>query len=539
MYSRNILTPIVAFTNPSVIGETAVIPSIPNSNLARIVPYNNETAIIKDLGDFDINNLICGARFGAGFKLNSSKGGNLNRRVMSYYNLFNPNTFGGTDVIKANNKEYVIQDNNIYKEDTAQAFVNENNYFNTKGYWSYITNSNDKISVDHTPRNAQKYVGQKDNVVSTIDKNQGEFELHTCVYLQKGETINIELLMPYYRYGEECDWYEYCEWKHRQDQAANTHLSFDFAMALISNDENYKPTPENPIKATEGSMQVESMTNIYSLLPDMTCNDYLKGLCETFNLKISKTSQNEYTIDYYSLNEKGNIIRIDDFGNVKDAKFNKITQDSSITRRFKVDTNEFGYVFEPNHYSGEFHIENPMNTSGSENKYESPFSYTWYKKIKFYGDNLGTLTEDEFQNGVDVPIIVDYKADDYSSAYEANENLGYDTNKNIRFFYINDDKYIICKILNENFKFPICEKTYENFTIDFNNICKEFFNFTFRLYDVELNVKLPNFIYSQINKNTQIYLNQNLYSIEKIEGFNVNNGSCTVYLLPYKDNSNY
>lgn len=571
-YTENESSPSVHYNNPTAV-------KVLQGESCRLFGKNKATTLVKNLSGFDTSDFICGARFGHQSLHNSSSCRCEYREynkmaMMSLYNpskgvqKWNPGDENGGSYL------YLHQGSaagNTYGSETAQIMVRSDSYSNFEGYNLLDIIDDGAEDTNYrwdTTSNFQKksYEGQVNSSVNVVGVTRGDFDINTCVWLEKGDTIYPEVIMAYNHNQDKCKWYNIgCKCDRRKHfyyrGITNTAVNFTFEMGLVTTEEDWIPSKANPI--LRGSdLQKKRRTNVNLLLPETKCNDYLNGFLNTFNCRLSQIDKNTYSIDYVSTKEEiGKTISIDEYASIEDASFKRITLPSTITMKWKIDNTEEGYVhgnnspyctekerkFNKPEHSGSITFENPSNTSGSVNNKESVWSYCWYKTVK-------TDKGDVFQ----APIISDKGmwAEEYTYELVAQERLK--TDYTMRLFYLSNKKkqsgvvllpetpyveitggktFKLCKVDNCLWSYDVKGTTYDarrSLMLDFDNtaentgdgkdttITDNFFNFEIKdTYQLDLEMIVPNHIFRQIKSSSRILFNDSLWGVIEIDGHSV------------------
>ena len=543
-----------------------------NNENQRKFGKNGKTAIVKNYSGFDVSDFLLGSKFGNQTVLWSrflKSRRNPKTAMMALYDvakspqIYNkPDAFEGlfpditSDYLTLYNENFT-QDN-TYGYKTAQALVNEEGMFNFEGYNTLKTTSNG-YTWDTSNYGVKTYPGQLNNTASTSTNTQGQWNINNCVWLEEGDTVYCEFLGAYNNQHEKDSTSE------KQCGCTNARLHFSFSIGLVNTDKDWKPTNADPIK-TGADLTESRLTDMNQFLPNIKCNDYLNNFLNTFNCRLSMVDESTYSLDFNGKESNTtNTVSIDQYCHNIDASFKRINLPSSITYRFKVDTTEEGYVrgnnspyhgqpqwlFNQPEHTGAFLLSNPNNTSGSEKKFESQWSYTWLKTIKASDDTI-----------FPAPIICDSKIYGESYDYESAQREKYATEKTMRLFYIYNKQRLIdagtaIPYLNyirisggQTFRLLIADTNIWNYgarnghnywgewvssfldydtsrmnTLNGNRvtITDNFFNLNIstKQYEVTVECILPNFVYWAIGKGSRVLFNDSLYQVKSIEGFDV------------------
>lgn len=604
-YSVNLTTPCVPLEyqegDTGTIINDGVYVGMKNETNTSVLKYahNQGTAIIKDLSGFDSTNFICGARWGDQIASeNYGVDGESNAAPHRHYKQ--PTTLAlpkpHTQTCKSKDDvwywelQQVIRLSNTkstytYGADTAQVMVRADSYSNFEGYnvgdieAGSRTGTDAVITITESDAGAYSYAGQMNSYAIAASNTNGMSAIHTCVWLEEGEFINLCGLMAYNQnHVVDKAWLGKTHFDdEKRGGVCNTLFSGTFEIGMVNPDKDWRPTENKPILATKEELTAERETNINLCLPDVKCNDYLENFLQTFNCRLTQTSTGNYSIDFNNTTEtQGEVISIDEYADASSVKFERLTLPSTITLKWKIDTSEEGYVNGNNsttvteeerqldyfnaEHDGKRVYENPLNTSGSEEKKESLWSYNWYRRIRFAEPNVTGIEWD-----IDVPIIcdLDYWSDDYGG----NEALSEEwcTDKTMRFFYINTERIYdntidqdrVIKVLPiydidadsmsavERFNLIIPSnyitsynmrssgEVESKFMLDYDNshtnktaydktITDVLFHINIKnSYQITVECALPNNIFSKIRSDSLMVLNGGLFAIKQIEGHSV------------------
>lgn len=556
----------------------------PSSDNQRYYGKNGKATIIKDYSDKPISDFVCGARLG----------GALFSKVYDaeYYGYFQAaNRFALMGELLAlpradkrltldthYNDTYFQMSRDYdcnefeYSKDTAQVLLRDDSYGEFQGY----NKANDDGSWDTTTnyrKRSYSWEGGFDdinqsNTATTFDNSRGHWNINTVVWLEKGDNISFEVVMPLHHAGH----YTCChsEWTRRVDYINATSVSFDYEMAYINDDKTWYPNASSPIPQWN-HLSNKKETNVNQFLPSMKCNDYLTKFLQTFNLQLTMPNKNTFSIDYAMNNNlMGNIISIDDLASVNDAEFKALDLPSSRQLSWKIDKTETGYYdgnkspykteslpWYDSGYTGSITITNETNTSGTIEKKESPYSYNWYKTIRFINGRGLTPSQS------DVQVISDKTAWDSETTYYNVASDNPKTSFAMRLFFLGKDadtklyKHIEFKYdeLRGNDMYArlvlptnsIISQQNRKYVLDYNNLITNnhdsvktitdiFFNLYVQSgYEVDVPVILSNDMYSKINGGTLIKFNDGLYKIKAVEGHDVGESEpSTMSLLTLK-----
>lgn len=378
-----------------------------------------------------------------------------------------------------------------YGRRTAQVMVKYNadplqsSYSNFEGYNQLNANSWDTTS------NYGKitYEGAESSSASTSDNYNGQWTINTVVWLEEGDTLYTEVLIPaHYK----ADYVEpgtstSSEWEHQVEYVNTCNVKFDMTIGFLNSRSDWKPKPNDGVN-TWNEIGEERLTNVNQFLPNTKCNDYLEKFLKTFNLQLTMINKTTFSIDSnINLNMMRNVIDIDKLTNVEDATFKPLETDSIRQLCWKNDLSETGYLqgnqspylresavkaWDKSGYTGNYTIENETNTSGSIKKTESQWSYNWYKTIKFIGSkyqtvggtNMWSSYSKYYYGDADIPVITDTEIWKQGSNYYAYGSEKLKTNKTSRLFFVNNSKKSVGEYIH--FTYDVYKEESTNREID-------------------------------------------------------------------------
>ena len=300
----------------------------------RLYGKNGKTTYIRDYSDFSTSDFVCGARLGgANFSFGASAGyekGSMKSPLKAAkrgVGLSLPDVTKGVKVEtkgENNEKYWPVNNGYDYGAKTAQVLVRQDSYSNFEGY--NIVDFDRKRWDTTTNLNKVSYAGAANSSASTQSDTKGQWNINTVVWLEKGDTLYVELLMPIMTYPN--DTYKggfwgagHTRWEGPEYRINRTMCDFTLEMGIISKNKKWRPTDVNPIPSFN-EIKKDKETNVNQFLPSIKCNDYLKNLLQTFNLQLTMPSKNTFSIDYAAMNDvMGNIISIENLANIKDAEF--------------------------------------------------------------------------------------------------------------------------------------------------------------------------------------------------------------------------
>ena len=558
-----------------------------NNERNRLYGKNGKTTYIRDYSDFPTNDFVCGARLGGGrFSFDAATGyerGSIKAPMKGSRQaagLILPNVNKSINVENIDDYNYfqICEDGYDTGVDTAQILVRYDSFSNFEGY--NVANFDTKTWDTTSNVLAVTYAGAANSSARTINDTNGEWNINTVVWLEKGDTLYIELLMPLMTYPN--DTYGggmfgagHTRWEPAELRINRTMCDFTFEMGIINTNKKWTPTVADPIPSFD-DIKADKETNVNQFLPTVKCNDYLNNFLKTFNLQLTMPSKNTFSIDYATMNDvMGNVISIEKLANIKDAEFKALDTPSQRELCWKIDKTETGYYhgnlspyktenlpWYESGYTGSITVINEANTSGSIDKKESNWSYNWYKDIRF-DNGLGLSI-----SGAPIAVISDFSNwnDDYS--YGSAESEAPNTAKTMRLFFLSKDidttkynyidfKYderngadLNCRLVIPTNNIVTKQQQGKNryYMLDYNNSTKNtdggtkktitdiFFNLRVQSgYQIDVPIRLSNDMYRKINGGTLIKFNDGLYKVRAIDGHDVaEENEATLSLLTLK-----
>lgn len=545
---------------------------------------NGRSTIVKEYSDKNISDFIAGARLGGSYfstffhREYDGPERSQNRLALMGALMALPRADkklefrtwdDGTKCFKINTGIDGVPYNDQweYAKNTAQVLVRDDSFSEFPGYnkvnfvtgtWDTTTNYNSRTYLFEDQTDAKTK-----NTASTSDKQNGQWNINTVVWLEEGENINFEVIMPLHFGGH----YTCChsEWENSENWINATNVSFNYEMGYINSDKKWYPNVITPIPSFDNLSEGRE-TNVNSFLPTVKCNDYLNNFLQTFNLQLTMVNKTTFSIDYAKMNDVNTeVISIDRLANIKDAEFKTFDLPATRQLSWKIDKNETGYYhgnqspynaevepWDESGYTGEIVITNEANTSGSISKKESSWSYNWYKDIKFLGGLGMSITG--------APISVISAKENWSDEYTyfSAEGDTPKTSSTMRFFFLSKNpdtslynyiefKYdersrsnstnedLLCRLVipsnsvvtkqssgNRMYLLDYNSKVSANIQKRVKTITDIFFNLYVQTgYQLNVPIKLPNGVYSKINAGTLIKFNDGLYKVKQIEGHDV------------------
>lgn len=439
---------------------------------------NESATYVNDYSDFSISDFVCGARLGGAWFSNEwgPAGHGMIQRPNRYatkgamlalpdvtkvpkMKTFDDQTLedwykdGKRSVVDGTYFQLCEEENNSkyeYAEKTAQCLVRKDSYTNFLGYNQLNNGSWDT----HSNYGAVSYEGAGTCSARTSSKWDGQWNVDTVVWLEQGDTLYLEVLIPYHTYAtyRHSTFLRASKWENRLEWVNIVNVQYNLEMGFINGNKDWKPRPSNGIPEL-GTLQRLKLTNVNQFLPTIKCNDYLEKFLKTFNLQLTMVNDKTFSIDSVGqlANKSGNVIDIDKMCNIDNAEFKPISSESTKEFKWKIDTSETGYVngnqsphkqqhsdsfsgssWYDSGYTGSETITNEANSSGSVKKTESQWSYSWYKTIKF--ENPYYSSEMLNQKYSDVNVISDSDLWKDGMTFAAASDEKPKTNKTMRLF---------------------------------------------------------------------------------------------------------
>ena len=594
---------------------------IGNAASQRRFPKNGGTAIVKDLSGFAVNDFICGARLGGawfGGNWGPAARGSAQRpnrgmqrgAGMSLPNVTQPLRIRHfesqpiDDPYKAGQGDrkfdgYYLQlaseyscSNYEYSNETAICLVKDGSYSNFGGYNS-LEGSDGNYHWDTTSNfGAVTWEGAETSSAATGDKSGyyknhcGRWDVNTVVWLEEGDTLYIELLMPYHTGGDyrHSTAFRHSKWQNRRYYVNATDVDYELYVGFLNSNNEWKPKIGDGIK-DYNTIKEHKLTNVNQFLPQTKCSDYLEKFLKTFNLQITMADSKTFSIDTINGgNMMTNIIDIEKICNIENAEFKPIKSESIKEYKWKIDQSETGYAqgnqsphmsghgesisgsaYYQSGYTGEQQLINDANSSGSIKKTEAPWSYNWYKTIHFTNGYVQPPLTEEY---ADISVISEADLWRNGMTFAAASDERPKTSKTMRLFTLKKNKEMMDKKYSYiSFKHDEKWVEYNNTigrykkdmvcnlvlpsnyfeTIDLNNnahrlhldytimdnkfdgsaynqsLMDVFFNKNVQAgYNIEVPIKLSNEDYAKTNLGTMFKLHDGLYKVKSIEGHDVN-----------------
>lgn len=499
-------------------------------------PQNQRTLTINDSNDVITDYFVAGARFGQR-DINQHHGNDRGLKGGMLYCNPDPNKMDANYQSSSENYLYKYSmSNSTYGWQTANPMLrgigeNIRAFHTSSGYNRLDIDQDDNGNYQknwtlNTNYNQRTINGLGNSIAISQSNSKGTWDLEQVIWLEKGEYLNMNLIMPTQFYGDKCKWYERCPsgYKHQSTCCVNTNINTSIRVAYINSNADWDYQTE--MVPDWNQLALPKTTNVNSMLPNIKVNDYLNNLIQTFNLKLSKVNSNTYSLDTPNLkNEIGEIIDIQPYVDINKNKYSRIDLPSEYQFLFKNNLEEEGYLQKgennlmPQYYTGNATYSNPANTSNSVIKKESIFSFNWYKNINWVTNTTTVLS---------TPVIGNAEIWNDSLTYLQALDKGLYTDNTFRLFYADRNTYFFAEISPSEVLYLIKANDVNadnrlRLTFDKN----EPLSITNQMFDVKLSTGhqvetscfLPNQLYNKIKNNSRIKMNDSLYKVSSIEGF--------------------
>lgn len=524
------------------------------------VPVNGGVATVHSYSTFDTDDFVCGFRWGqpADFVYDWAEEDGLHEK---YTMMALPDTARIKYLIYDKDKQsYLIpltygrggESPTYHAKDTAVVLLSENAYGYNTGYFTLKVNQytelyDEKIAtISWSGANDfsnPPYIKPNSAKITTENNLQKAVGECNCVcWFDEGDTVNMELLTSSNYWNT--------------TKAPNVYVNFHLVMGLLTTDEDWKPSVDNSIPYKIEELTAPLSTNFNQFLPDMTCNDFIEGFLKTFNLRITKLSDNEYSINYDNIRKTElNVVNMDKYFNADNVTEKSIDLPSQYTFKFTIDEDEEGYESGDNSefnynekksanekpmYAGDKTLKTNTYNEGDPEELESTFSYNWYKTI-------WATTKAEYQRWIDagkpdlqlwthvgdllkVPVISD--SDTWDKSFADGSDEGDNTSATPRLFYLSGNTLNITREGETVLALALVQNNIGTFDLDFSSVGtykgieeSMFATDTEPYYEVYVTLAMSNTDYQQINQNTLVMINDDLYRVVKIDGHNVKGDS--------------
>jgi len=507
-------------------------------------PINGGTMKIYDSTDPNSDNFIHGAHFGI-FGYDKGSGGRNDDR----WNCLGSFLYNNPNPTKNNNNEQ--KDSDWYRY--AKNYWDRLYYFNqvnpmirtfgknVRSFGCFDENylyTSQQVDDDwvkkFTKQNDREwYNGLNISGASLYSNLRGMWDVSSVIWLEEGDMIDIVSITPLHAYQRESCSFWRCKMKDKSDCAPNINIKFELEIGLINSnkDWNYK---DEDIPYFE-LLKKNRESNVNALLPDeVTINEFLNNFISTFNLSLTKENSNTYTINSNTNNDTiGKIIDIEPYTDISKNKYTRIDSPSEYQFNFNFDTEEEGYTqqgknnLKPKEYTGQGVFTNPAATNGTIDKKDTIFSYCWYKNIDWVDQNNNKTT-------LTVPVISDSEIWSDGISYIEAQDKNLFLNNNLRMFYVDFSqpyKYNILANPNNSgtsmFIYPVRNNVSGDGTLELtfdkkinNSITNKLFNIKMSSgHEVETSLYLPPHLFNNIDSSTRFKMNNDIYQVKALEGF--------------------
>jgi len=261
--------------------------------------------------------------------------------------------------------------------------------------------------------------------------------LDAIVHLDKGDILNLFAIhRDYSNYNGESLWY-------------STYINANLEIEAVSPKDYDTLRQNNELVWDETDQKYESAMRSKFGFPrklqlgefmnkETKVSDWIEGIKNAFNLEIVQDGNNIFINKVKTLeNHSNGVVDLNDKINIKDAKFEKINYPSSMSVKYKIDTDEWGFERSAVAAAGRETILDEKNwkdwgDSGytkiilntdeyvaSTSDVSLPFSYTWYDAFSF-------RNPDGSWQAINIPVIskYSYMIDGYSYN-ESRKHNGY------------------------------------------------------------------------------------------------------------------
>jgi hypothetical protein len=520
-------------------------------------PANERTLLINDSSNPNTENFIAGARYGC---FNFYEPHTIHIPPAFTFNIHTKNYPGGglynnpdpsktsQSPLQGNNDLYYFQHeiksmcyprqaNCMVKTEGKElkTFASCSGYKKLNLSYNPTTDKHTKTWSD-TDKYKIQYNGLAESSIGTSSISRGTFDIHDVVWFEEGEYISFWSIQPYIKLQR-------YDTTTILNAVVLTTINTTFEMAYINNNENWNY--KNETVSTLSFLKMDRLININSLLPQVKVNDYLNNFINTFNLKLTRVDENTYAINTSNNNhETGEIINLEPYIDISRNKYSRLSTNGEYTFNFSIDQEEEGYIHKGTNnvpsilnYTGGTSYINKSITNGSISKVDSLFSYNWYKNITLIDQKEKT------SKTIQVPVITDNKIWDENMSIAEAQDEGLYTDKTMRLFYVkNDNSLKIYPVdMNPSQEVLLIQTTNQSpdgtleLTFDKNNprsITNQFFNIKESYgHQVQTKLYLPANLYPKLTKSNKVKMNNDIYSIVSITGFDPTENEITTLKL--------
>lgn len=313
-------------------------------------------------------------------------------------------------------------------------------------YWGWTQNEDDEVIGDggedlpkpvwmQVKQRYAKLSGTPSSFVRTYkygntnNRNSGEGEVASVIYLHKGERLALHMVSTmgdYQRSGSGTKFDQYV--------TIIDKLDFDLRIEPFRTDIGWNNFDINgnwdetkPISWDDNNNFQKGYIDLCKFLPsEIKINDFLDNFCKAFNLNLSQPTKGNFSLDVKQTKSLGtsDIVSFEDKFNVKLKSNEPLGLPSEINIKWNINEDEEGYVAS-NGYTGNGQFITGT-IGGSVSEQSSIFSYNWYKPIRFMNNNI--INE--------IPIISKHEVfEETTSADYAEMQKKWYTDLPIRFFY--------------------------------------------------------------------------------------------------------
>lgn len=251
----------------------------------------------------------------------------------------------------------------------------------------------------------------------------GDGEVNAIVWFDSGELLTLAITSDEGRYKRHNSGGKY-GW-------TNQKLDFELDISPYRVDEDWIKVNSsgNGTAVMNWSDPINFQTDeidLIKFLPnDLRTDEFIENFCKAFNLKLSQTDINAFSLDIKQANKvvSNSFVDLDERASVRDRNNQPLGLPSAYSIGFTVDTEEEGYVESQDDGGGVFY------TGSIEDKIleqKSTFSFNWFKEIvKKEGDDSIKLL---------IPVIS--KAEAWTSELSYSEAMKKNySNLALRFWY--------------------------------------------------------------------------------------------------------
>lgn len=455
--------------------------------------------------------------------------------LMCYDPIINPNFICGFSSIS--NCPSVIKNryswNPLYSE-------KKNSAYNQGGYYNYINNGTTS-SMTLTDYNKNKLNNAPNNYCNLTngDKNMNG-KLYCIVELKKNDVLSLLGLTRTYE-------------ENRRNNRSYTSAFFDATIDLTI--EAFSP---NSVEDMQLKNQGWTTPTIFSkdlrlsnfLNSEMKMYDFVNNVIKEFNLSYEQLG-NVININKqsFNINEAKYSVNIDNRTNINDCETSKIEYPSSIEVKYKIDTEEWGFektieedkLNLPNWADfGDYGSSKIILDDNGENTSESiqlNTSYTYYDE--FNKVNYNVDGSEKNREALRIPVISKFSY--MIDGYDYEESMKHDgKGLPLRYWYKSNIKTNLTLTNNQkvDIKLPINSYNVINLSYKVNedSILNNYFNITPYLSSnfVQVEVYLNPIEYKNIKNGCNIILDDDVYIVNEISGYDPTNNNKTKLLLMKK-----